>query len=523
MAHSSRTKSSVSIDLFNLPPLLDTRRQSTMQCKIPNDFFLPDGKNKQLSKIVNTWTFNRLTPNGNEGVGVQIDYLECAYGTRYYVIDKVNGQINAIHDDSLELTEFKGCFSPFNLDNLESKVCRLAIGDKYEEDVFESQDTPQRHYSDPNPRAQNMEEYEGMGLDENNYSPIPPVSRVTSQQGTTRLTSTPKPMVGTDLNISDPTHNRGKINRINSFTTTQERTDTEIKQSKGGPVKSSDTRSHSQPSTSIQGESCRPQVHCTACGGTDHLRKDCHEDVFCNRCRTRSHATEVCRVPAKPVTGNIICIYCGSVDHISGRCHNKPNDNREEPRSTPRDLRDQRPKKTYIRMSQPQVSHHQARFNEGLNKRYSPNYVNQYQSPVGSIPGQDLSATLMELANIQSRSLEMMAASQRSQQEAFQELTRASRDKVNDAMFTSIKIFDGTNRQAFEDWIDEINQACRASDRDFRTEVFKKSAGAVRQVVLSCDEFTDDELVAKLRSCFSHAPTMNEAREELLEHETNGA
>ena len=120
----------------------------------------------------------------------------------------------------------------------------------------------------------------------------------------------------------------------------------------------------------------------------------------------------------------------------------------------------------------------------------------------------------MELANIQSRSLEMMAASQRSQQEAFQELTRASRDKANGAMFTPIKIFDGTNRQAFEDWINEIDQACRASDRDFRTEIFKKSAGAVKQVVLSCDELTDDELVTKLRSCFSHAPTMNEAREE---------
>ena len=88
-------------------------------------------------------------------------------------------------------------------------------------------------------------------------------------------------------------------------------------------------------------------------------------------------------------------------------------------------------------MSQPQVSHHQVSFNEGLNKQYLPNYVNQYQSPVGSIPGQDLSAPLMELANIQSRSLEMMAASQRSQQKAFQELTRASRDKANNAMFTS--------------------------------------------------------------------------------------
>ena len=44
MAHSSHTKSSVSIDLFNLPPLPDTRKQSMMICEIPNDFFLPDGK-----------------------------------------------------------------------------------------------------------------------------------------------------------------------------------------------------------------------------------------------------------------------------------------------------------------------------------------------------------------------------------------------------------------------------------------------------------------------------------------------
>ena len=110
------------------------------------------------------------------------------------------------------------------------------------------------------------------------------------------------------------------------------------------------------------------------------------------------------------------------------------------------------------------MSHHQTRFDKGLNRQYLPNYVNYHQSPLGSIPGQDLCATLMKLANIQSRSLEMMAASQKSQQEAFHELTRASKDKANDAMFASIKVFDGRNRQAFEDWIDEINQACRVSD-----------------------------------------------------------
>ena len=108
-----------------------------------------------------------------------------------------------------------------------------------------------------------------------------------------------------------------------------------------------------------------------------------------------------------------------------------------------------------------------------------------------------------------------MAASQRSQQEAFQELTRVSKDKSNDSMFTAIKIFDDSNRQIFEDWIDEVDQACRASNRGFRTELFKKSAGAVRQVILSCNNLSDDELVTKLQSCFSHTPTMNEAREEL--------
>ena len=76
-----------------------------MYCEIPNDFFLPDGKKHSAqSDCQHLDMLNRLTPNGNEGVGVQMDYLECAYETKYYVIVKVNSQINAIHDDSLELT-----------------------------------------------------------------------------------------------------------------------------------------------------------------------------------------------------------------------------------------------------------------------------------------------------------------------------------------------------------------------------------------------------------------------------------
>ena len=256
MAQTPHTKSSVSIDLFNLPPLLDARRQSTMQYKIPNDFFLPDGKNTQLSQIVNTWTFDRLTPNGNEGVGVQMDYLECTYETKYYIIDKVNSQINAIQDDSLELTEFKGCFSCFALDELEMKVCRLVDRNKYEDDLPEPQDALQAKDSDSNLGFHNSEELTGMGFDPNNYSPIPPVGN--AQQGAALPTLTPKSVVEANMNTSDPNHNRGKVKIINTFTTNQEQVETMRKSSKGGKVKSSHDRSQAQPSTSTQGSTGRP-------------------------------------------------------------------------------------------------------------------------------------------------------------------------------------------------------------------------------------------------------------------------
>ena len=37
----------------------------------------------------------------------------------------------------------------------------------------------------------------------------------------------------------------------------------------------------------------RPHMQCSACGGNNHLRKDCHQDNFCTRCRSRLHATHV--------------------------------------------------------------------------------------------------------------------------------------------------------------------------------------------------------------------------------------
>ena len=104
------------IDLFNLPSLLDERTTTTMH-NFPNNFYPPDGKNSRISQIVNKWVFGRQTPDDNEGVGVEIPYLECAYGTKHYVVDKITGN-SAIHQDNLEPTDFFGCFGQFDLKEL---------------------------------------------------------------------------------------------------------------------------------------------------------------------------------------------------------------------------------------------------------------------------------------------------------------------------------------------------------------------------------------------------------------------
>ena len=42
-----------------------------MICDFPKDFYIPDGKSSKMSQIINKWVFDRQTPDGNEGVGIQ--------------------------------------------------------------------------------------------------------------------------------------------------------------------------------------------------------------------------------------------------------------------------------------------------------------------------------------------------------------------------------------------------------------------------------------------------------------------
>ena len=126
MACSSHARSNILIDLSNLPSLPDERRTTTMISEFPNDYFLQNSKNSRISQVINKWILGMQTTDGNEGVGVEIPYLEHAYGMKYYVIDQINGNIFTIHDNSIEPTDFFGHFSPFDPKELEFDVCRIA-------------------------------------------------------------------------------------------------------------------------------------------------------------------------------------------------------------------------------------------------------------------------------------------------------------------------------------------------------------------------------------------------------------
>ena len=263
----------------------------------------------------------------------------------------------------IESTEFMGCFCPFNLEELELKLCKIM---DYHENVDDSRLDDDRkkvtqsipslqqplqpnqqgssNNSDLNSRLRNIDDLTDKGFSSPDYSSIPTVRTTASScpAGTGIPTLTPRKVGGSNFNNSDLTHNRGKAKIVDSFAGILD----QLKQTKGCKIKNSQSdQTNTQPSTSSHispRNTGRPQAHCSACGNMDHLRKDYQQDTFCIRCKSWSHTTKMCCAPTKQEKDNNICIYCGSKSNTSGKCTSRPNDNRQEPRSTPGDLQNHR-------------------------------------------------------------------------------------------------------------------------------------------------------------------------------------
>ena len=118
---TTHSKQDLSIDLFNLPPLPDSSKWNAMGAylDVPNNYYIPDGKNSRFLDWVERREFERKTLDGNEGFVLQIPFLECAFGTKYFVVDKQNGSMMGIFNDKVETISAEGTNETFQLSSTE--------------------------------------------------------------------------------------------------------------------------------------------------------------------------------------------------------------------------------------------------------------------------------------------------------------------------------------------------------------------------------------------------------------------
>ena len=104
--------------------------------------------------------------------------------------------------------------------------------------------------------------------------------------------------------------------------------------------------------------------------------------------------------------------------------------------------------------------------------------------------------------------IQLTARAQKQNAEALERLNQSTRQRDHDHMFMAIEPYDGTDPKKFEPWIEQIEIACRISNRDPRVVVLAKSIGAVTEVVRSMRQgLSWVEFKSELKRCFSENKT----------------
>ena len=115
----TRSHKIVSIDLFNLPPLPNEWNKEESYMDVVYNYYIPDGKKSRLLDRTDRVEFDRETIRGNTGFKLEIPYLEYAFGTKYFIMDKVTGSMMGICDDKVKQIELKWQLKPFNINQLD--------------------------------------------------------------------------------------------------------------------------------------------------------------------------------------------------------------------------------------------------------------------------------------------------------------------------------------------------------------------------------------------------------------------
>ena len=83
------------------------------------NYYIPNGKNSRLLDRTDRVEFDREAIGGNTGFKLEIPYLEYAFSTKYFIMDRITGSMMGIYDDKVEQIDLKGQLKPFNINQLD--------------------------------------------------------------------------------------------------------------------------------------------------------------------------------------------------------------------------------------------------------------------------------------------------------------------------------------------------------------------------------------------------------------------
>ena len=105
---------------------------------------------------------------------------------------------------------------------------------------------------------------------------------------------------------------------------------------------------------------------------------------------------------------------------------------------------------------------------------------------------------------------------------ALQQLATSTYQCNFDHIFTRIPIYDGSDREGFFPWLEQLEAACSYSRRNIKTKALGRSVGPVQNVIMALPNVHSWKAVREeLKRCFSDQTSLGHAA-SIGKHDSNG-
>ena len=98
---------------------------------------------------------------------------------------------------------------------------------------------------------------------------------------------------------------------------------------------------------------------------------------------------------------------------------------------------------------------------------------------------------------------------------ALQQFATSTYQRNFNHIFSSMPIYDRSDREGFFPWLECLEAACFYSGRNIKTEALDRSAGPIQNVIMAVSKSLGDSIREELKRCFSDQTSLGHAAAQL--------